>query len=171
MKLTTEGFFRRAMLGTLGMAGILAIAATGPGTKDHQPAALPSALPLALGKPAPVVAESAGVEWNGNTYHLVKLDSIRFDLDNTNRLTAEIQAEVTSFDEVAYDISGAVFDAAGNLLGTARAQCRLERMWLGRVMHSPRTIGLDFGISLDYPRATAFMLGVSKRKVLTPDQW
>jgi len=36
---------------------------------------------------------------------------------------------------------------------------------------SAQTITLDFGRSLDYPNVTAFMLTVSKRKVLTPDDW
>jgi len=86
-------------------------------------------------------------------------------------LKADIQAGVTGFDDVDYDISGAVFDAAGQMLGTARAQCKVKRMWAGNVFMSPQTIRLDFGVSLDYTRAAAFAVSVSNRKVLTPDEW
>ena len=99
------------------------------------------------------------------------LGSIRFDLDKNDFLKADIQAGLTGFDDVDYDISAAVFDAAGQMLGTARAQCRVKRMWAGTVRMTAQTIRLDFGVSLDYTRAAAFAVSVSKRKVLTPDKW
>ena len=108
----------------------------------------------------------------GNTYNLVSLSSIRFELDKqTSRLKADVEACEFYFDNVDYDVSAAVFDATGKLLGTARARCTLVRMWLGKVVSGADTLGLDFGVSLDYAQATTFMLSISKRKVLTPDDW
>ncbi len=79
---------------------------------------------------------------------------------------------LTEFDDVDYDISGAVFDAAGQLLGSARAQCKVQRMWAGGgVERGARTITLDFGVSLDYAHASAFAVSVSNRRVLAPDAW
>jgi hypothetical protein len=57
------------------------------------------------------------------------------------------------------------------MLGSARAQCKVERMWVGEVRVSAQTIRLDFGVSLDYTRAGFFMVSISNRKVLTPDEW
>jgi hypothetical protein len=115
--------------------------------------------------------QSAGVEWKGTTFHLVGFHSITFGLDKSDHLTAELQGGVTGFDNVDYDINGAVFDAAGQLLGSARAQCKVQRLWAGNVLSAAQTITLDFGVSLDYVRATAFAVSISNRKVLIPDDW
>src|SRR4051794_5043016 len=81
----------------------------------------------------PLTIQSDGVEWKGFSYHLVSLGSVRFHLDEkTEHLSAEIQAGVTTFDEVDYNISAAVFDAEDRMLGVARAQCHVQREWLGR---------------------------------------
>jgi len=126
---------------------------------------------LKLGSSIPLAVQSPGVAWKGNTFHLARLKSIRFDLDKNDSLKADIQAGLTEFDNVGYDVSGAVFDAAGQMLGTARAQCKVPRMWAGRVEMRAQTIRLDFGVSLDYTRAAAFAVSVSNRKVLTPEEW
>src|ERR1035438_2982742 len=55
---------------------------------------------LKLGSSIPLAVRSVGVTWKGNTFHLVGLGSIRFDLDESDRLTAEIQGGVTMFDDV-----------------------------------------------------------------------
>jgi hypothetical protein len=133
--------------------------------------AVTNLIPLKLESSIPLAVRSAGVEWKGNTFHLVQLGSIRFDLDKSDRLTSEIQAGVMGFDDVDYDISGAVFDAAGQMLGSARAQCKVRRMWAGVVKTMAQTITLDFGVSLDYARAVAFVVSISNRKVLTPNEW
>jgi hypothetical protein len=133
--------------------------------------AVTNLIPLKLGSSIPLAVRSAGVEWKGNTFHLVSLGAITLDLDKGDRLTAEIQGGVTMFDDVDYDISGAVFDAAGQMLGSARAQCKVRRMWAGKVEMRAQTITLDFGVSLDYARAVAFVVSISNRKVLTPDEW
>jgi hypothetical protein len=49
--------------------------------------------------------------------------------------------------------------------------CHVQRLWLGKVMTMAQRINLDFGRSLDYPKAASFMIAVSKRKVMTPDEW
>jgi hypothetical protein len=131
-----------------------------------------STIPLKLEHSIPLAVQSAGVEWRGGVYRLVELRSIRFELNQrTARLKAEIKAGVRTFDNVDYDVSVAVFDATGKLLGADRAVCSVPRIMHGRSTVLDRTINLDFGVSLDYSRAAAFMVGVSKRKVLTPDDW
>jgi hypothetical protein len=129
-------------------------------------------LPLELDQRIPLAVDSHAVEWRSNTYHLVRLSSIQFTLDKpTGHLQAEVQAGVTSFDDVNYDISAAVFDADGTLLGTARTECKVERTWLGKVLLTHAKLALDFGSSLDYADATSFMVNISRCNVLTPDQW
>lgn len=156
------------------LAGPGAIAAPGEPPAPPQPPAAPTngPVPFEFGKPVPLNLSSSGVEWKGHTYQLLRLNSARFDLDRqTGLLKAEVKAGVTSFDDVEYDVSAAVFDARGRLLGTARAQCKVERIWLGHVMMMARDISLDFGLSLDYESATSFLIAISKRNVLTPDAW
>ena len=159
------------VLSVLAVGGLLGLAANEPEQTERRPVAVMNLVPLKLGSPIPLAIQSPGVAWKGNTFHLVRLGSITFDLDKNDSLKADIQAGVTSFDDVDYDISGAVFDAAGHMLGTARAQCKVQRMWAGEVEVSAQTIRLDFGVSLDYTRAAAFAVSVSNRKVLTPDEW
>jgi hypothetical protein len=156
-------------------AGVLALMPrllTAQPSPDAPPTGIVTNLiPVKLGSSIPLAVQSAGVVWRGYTCHLVRLGSIKFELDNNNSLKADIQAGVTMFDDVDYDISGAVFDATGQMLGSARAQCKVERMWVGEVRVSAQTIRLDFGVSLDYTRAAFFMVSISNRKVLTPDEW
>jgi hypothetical protein len=131
--------------------------------------AIRNLIPLKWGSSIPLAFQSADVKWKGNTLHLVGFNAITFDLDQSDRLKAELQGGVTGFDNVDYDISGAVFDAAGQLLGSARAQCKVQRLWAGDVFTMAQTITLDFGVSLDYARAAAFAVSISNRKVLTLD--
>lgn len=162
-------------LGVFAVGGTLMIAgpAQSQSAANDQKSAPVRTIPLELGRSIPLKVQSSGVEWAGQKLHLLTLNSIQFELDKqTNHLKAEIQAEGMSFENVDYDISVAVFDAAGELLGTARTQCQLQRVWKGTFKHGlKRTISLDFGSSLGYPRATTFMVSISNRKVLTPDEW
>ena len=160
-----------SVLLALTLCSLPGVAADAPEQTKPTEAAVPNLVPLKLGTSIPLAVQSAGVAWKGYTFHLVSLGSIRFDLDKNDCLKADIQAGLTEFDDVDYDVSGAVFDAAGQLLGSARAQCKVQRMWAGGVERSARTITLDFGVSLDYARATAFAVSVSNRRVLTPDDW
>jgi hypothetical protein len=123
-----------------------------------------------LGHSIPLTIQSPAGEWKGNRFHLVNLGSIEFNLDKEDRLKADIHAQGNTFADVDYDISAAVFDTAGQMLGTARTRCKVERIWLGRVLNGPRVMSLDFGVSQGYPRAATFMISISKRKVLTPDE-
>lgn len=128
--------------------------------------------PFATGRPIEINVRSPGVTWNGGTFHLVSLGRIEFSLDrDSGALSAEVRGGVTTFDDVRYDVSGAVFDEAGILLGTARAECEVPREWLGKCLTMQKTLTLDFGVSLDYARAKTFAIAISNRKVLTPDQW
>lgn len=73
----------------------------------------PPSLPLDLDKPIAISVESAGVSWRGATYHLARVGQIRFSLDrDAALLTAKLHAAVMTFDEVDYEISGAVFGPA-----------------------------------------------------------
>ena len=129
-------------------------------------------LPLELDQKISLSVNSHPVEWRSNTYHLVRLSSIQFTFDKpTGHLEAEIQAGVTTFADVNYDVSAAVFDASGTLLGTARTECKVECTWLGKVLITQAELALDFGNSLDYANATGFMVNISRRNVPTPDQW
>ena len=82
-----------------------------------------------------------------------------------------MQAGVTMFDDVESDISNAVVDAAEQMLGSARAPCKVQRMWAGKVLVTAQAVRLNFGISLDYTRGAAFVVSVRNRRVLTPDDW
>lgn len=172
---TLFGAKRRSLVTVLGIGIGLAIVGTQAQPQNQKTIQSSNAehlISFQLGTSVPLDIESEGVEWKGYAYHLVKLGSMRFNLDGkTDHLTAEIQAGVTTFDNVDYDVSAAVFDSERRMLGVARAECHVQREWLGRVLTTSQSIALDFGRSLDYPSATAFMLTVSKRKVLTPDDW
>jgi hypothetical protein len=129
-------------------------------------------LPLEFGRKLLLSLQSHPVEWRSNTYRLVSLGSIRFELDReTGRLKADVQGSTTSFDDVNYDVSAAVFNASGTLLGTARSECKVQRVWLGNVLTTQITLTLDFGSSLDYASAAGYAVNINRRKVLTPDEW
>jgi hypothetical protein len=163
-----------AVLGVLAIGGgLIAAAPPAPAKEAKERQAAPGPMiPLKLGRSIPVSVQSAGVAWEGRTWSLVGFRAIRFELDKqTNHLKADVRGGVTHFDNVDYDVSVAVFDAAGKLLGVARTACEVRRYWVGGVISGPETLELDFGVSLDYTRAAAFMISISNRKVLTPDQW
>jgi hypothetical protein len=158
---------------------LVAMAVIGGSFRAGQPDAPPipgsstaGAIPLEFGKAIPIRVQSAPVTWRGNSFRLVSANSIRFDFDPASgRLKAELRAGLTTFDDVDYDISVAVFDVKGSLLGVARSECQVQRMWTGIVGVEARKVPFDFGISLDYAQARNFMLSISQRKVLTPDEW
>ena len=167
-----KGVLAVAVLAAI-VGGCVAAAPASPqaGPKNREGSPGPT-IPLMLGSSIPLAIESPAAEWRGQPIHLVKLTSIQFDLDKpTGRLKADIKADVRTFDNVAYDVSVAVFDAGGKLLGALRGGCNVQRILDGKSTILPRTIGLDFGISLDYERAASFMVGISNRKVVTPEEW
>jgi hypothetical protein len=158
--------------GALGAA--LAVAVPGQATgKLSQPETLSvAAWPLAWGQPLPVKVQSHEVRWRGAAYRLVEVTSAQFNLDAvTSQLQADLKVAITSFDQVTYEISVAVFDAQGRLLGAARAVCPVARIWLGNLVLSSRSMTLDFGTSLDYAQAAKFTVSVSRCPVLTPEEW
>jgi hypothetical protein len=139
---------------------------------DNQTNSPASRIPFELGRPIRLTIQSPAAEWRGQPIHLVDLKSIQFELDKqTSHLTADIKADVRTFDNVAYDISVAVLDANGRLLGTSRGCCNVQRIFEGKSTILPQTVGLDFGISLDYVHAATFMVGISNRKIVTPEEW
>jgi hypothetical protein len=162
-----------AMLGLFAVGSLVAASPAPPQDEPtNRDGSASATVPLKLGRPIPLAVQSSGVKWRGNTYHLVNLASIQFELDKqVNRLTADVKAGIAGFDDVDYDVSAAVFDATGRLLGVARTRCRVRRMWAGTMAMGADTVSLDFGVSLDYAHAAAFVVGISNRKVLTPDEW
>src|SRR5689334_13616827 len=99
-----------------------------------------SAYTLALDRPLPIDVRSSPVTWHNGTYYLVRMGEARFHLDESAHLKAALKGSITTFDEVEYDVHAAVLDREGRLLGTARAVCPVERMWLGQVVTMPKTL-------------------------------
>ena len=125
--------------------------------------------PLEWNRTIPLQLESTDVAVDGTLRHLVHLGSIRFELDPaSHRLTAIVPAGLTCSDNVEHELSAAVLDEAGELLGTARVTCRVETLILGRVVTASRKLELDFRTSLDYPRASRFALSISKARIANP---
>jgi hypothetical protein len=150
-------------------AGFLLTGARGSSARD---APIPGALPIRLNRqPVGVRAESSPVKWRGGEYRLVRIGQAEFQEDAHGHLTGRLTAEVTSFDNVQYEVHAAVYDPAGKLLGTAKAPCSVERVWLGKTLQSSQELPLDFGVSRAYDRARWLTLAISEHPVLTPDQW
>jgi hypothetical protein len=152
----------------------VALGSTALAGQEGAPPAAPAAsgaTAIAFGRPIPVDVKSAGVEWKGHTYHLVRIGRAEFHLAEEGRLKAVLSAGITTFDDVDYEVHAAVFDAAGRLLGTAKAPCKVQRIWVGKTLLSAVKLELDFGVSRAYAQAKSFTLAVSDRKVLTPDDW
>ena len=160
---------RTALLSLVtGIGGVLGLRSAGAA----EAVPIPGAREVFLsGKAVRVDVQSAPVRWHDYDYHLVRIGEISFFRSPLGRLTATVNGSTTTFDNVEYDVYAAVYDEAGNLLGTARALCSVERLWLGKVGTTPMRLALDFGISKAYERARWFTLGISERDVLTPDQW
>ncbi len=127
---------------------------------------------LAFGKPIEIDLRSTPMTWRDSPVHLLRFHSVRFALDEAaGALVAELKGATISFDNVDDEVSGAMLDEEGALLGAGRAVCKVPRDWLGLTSMSLRDLKLDFGTSLDYVTAQSFQLSISRRKVLTPDQW
>ena len=115
MKLLNLNLPNRTVLATTAVlaAGILTLLPwllTAQPSSDAPPTGIvTNMLPLKLGSSIPLAIQSPGVAWKGNTFHLLRLGSIRFDLDKNDSLKADIQAGLTEFDNVDYDVRGAVF--------------------------------------------------------------
>ncbi len=132
---------------------------------------IPGAHPLALAQDLRIDVQSNPVTYHGSTFSLVRLNKARFELAGDDHLTARVSGALLTFDEVDYEVHAAVMDASGRLLGTAHAPCPVQRIWLGEQMTTQRDVALDFGISRAYAAARHFIIAVTDRKVLTPDQW
>jgi hypothetical protein len=164
----------RSIVAICCVAGLLLLTAATPGVEppDSHPESMPKGVAINWDKPIEFRLDSHGVEWRGNRYHLVQLGTMEFHLDKeSGALKGEIKGAYHSFDDVDYEISAAVFDRDDALLGVAKTNLHVPRIWLGKIMMTSVKLDLDFGASLDYERAASFKVAISKRKVLTPDQW
>ena len=162
------------VLGLVAIRGAAVAAEPAPvqARTDNLTALPASTIPFEMGRPIRLAIQSPAAEWRGQPIHLVDLKSIQFELNKqTSRLTADIKAEVRTFDNIAYDISVAVFDANGRLLGASRGCCNVQRIMHGKSTIMAQAVSLDFGVSLDYVHAATFMVGISNRKVVTPEEW
>lgn len=138
---------------------------------QNQEARPPQVLrPLAFNELLIVNAASREVTWQGNALHLVTIPTINFKLEG-HHLTAASQATLLTFNKVPYQAHVAVFDAQGQLLGTAATSCATERVWLGIYMMTWQDITFDFGESQAFAQAAFFSLAITDHKVLTPDEW
>ena len=151
-------------------AGLLALPAAAAAA-ENEPALPAGQVPFALNKLIRVDVKSHGIEWRGHTYHLVKLFQAEFRLDVRPHLTAAVKGSMITFDDVDYDVHAAVFGEGGALLGTARGLVSVARLWAGRPAVTEIELKLDFGLSEAYPQAKSFTLAITRRKVLTPDDW
>ena len=127
-------------------------------------------LSFKLDEPIAMNVKSKPVHWHGHAYSLVEMGEATFQREN-GRLTAKLSGWVTTFDDVDYHVSMALFDDAGQFLGAATATSDVQRIWLGYVGTQPRTLNFDFGVSQAYERAAIFSIAIAERKVLTPDDW
>jgi len=127
---------------------------------------------LKFGEPIGIDLRSSGVMWRESEIHFLRFNKVRFDLDeDSSTLTARLHGAVISFDQVDYEVSGAVFDGRGVLLGSGWSRCQVERRWLGRSALVKRELAVQFGSSPDFPKARMFQFSISREAVLTPDQW
>ena len=113
---------------------------------------------------------SPPVVWRGYNYRLLEFGSALFHQEGSH-LTATLLGGRTTFDNVTYDVYAAVFDGKGKLLGTASTPIPVRREWLGKVLNEHVEAKLDFGSNEDFSQAHTISVAVSRRKVLTPDQW
>lgn len=150
----------------------VAFGATSLSAAQESSATTAKPAPLELGKEIKIQLESKPVTWKAHDYILARFHKVQFDLDpETHRLTAKLDGMTVTFDNVNYEVSGAVFADNGALLGAGRTDCKVARTWLGKALTAQLELSLDFGISLDYSKAESFQLSISDRAVLTPDQW
>jgi hypothetical protein len=137
-----------------------------------QEALPPSAMQrVVLDAPLLLTVKSQDVRWRGHVYNLVHIGKAKFHLDSRSHLTAQLSGSITTFDKVEHEIHAAVFDGKGRLLGTAKAACPVERVWVSKVLTETREWPLDFGTSLAYANARSFTLTINEQKVLTPEDW
>jgi hypothetical protein len=88
---------------------------------EEKPAkwSLPGAIALKLGETLAIRVRSIPVKVGEGARHIVSIGSGTFKLDEDSRLTAFLKRGVSQFVGTEYRISVAVFDADGQLLGTA----------------------------------------------------
>lgn len=165
---------RHAHLSIVSLVYVLIAAAAPHENTTEQPlppAPVPEAIAIDFAQPTHLAIMSPGVAWRGHAHHLLTLGRASFDIDQESRLTATIDAAVLTFDDVTYDVHAAVFDGDGRLLGTARVECDIDRVWLRTYLTTWETLALDFGVSANYDEARWAAFAISERTVLTPDDW
>lgn len=128
-------------------------------------------IPFNSEEPVAIKLVSDDVEWQGQTFNLLGLSEVTFNLSERNRLRGSLIGGSTTFDDVTYTIHAAVFDVDGQLLGTASTEYQVQRVWIGVLAQMQAELELDFGISKRYADAATVMLTISSMDVLTPDQW
>ena len=132
----------------------------------------PERIPFEFEKAVRLEMTSTPVIWQEQPFHLVTLNAATLVLDrDQDQLTARVAAAILTFDNVDYDISICIFDSDHLLLGVARTQCKVPRVWAGRFFSQSKNLHFDFGISRAWQRATSLQVSISDRAVLTPDAW
>ncbi len=96
--------------------------------------------------------------------------SVQLSLDDSNHLTAIVNAGLLTFDDVDVTIHLAVFDESGVLLGTASAVEHVDRVWLGVPALMAREVAFDFDVCTCYERIHSISAAAAHGRDLTPEQ-
>jgi hypothetical protein len=157
----------RALAGLAGAAGGVVLAADTVRCESAEPS-IPGAIKMTLGQEVMIGAQSTAVKMDNRDIHIISISKGTFQLDKESRLTASLNGAVAQYAKTEYWISVAVFDAAGNLLGTAAHKEAVQYIRLGLMFTTVRRIQLDFGISKAFKDAAQFVVAVSNRDVPPP---
>ena len=123
---------RRRALASLASAAGGVVLAAGVGRADEPKPPVPGAVPFSPGGEVKIGVRSSPVKVNDADLSLIYIGGGAFQLDGESRLTAVLEAGVAQYAKVEYQISAAVFDAAGRLLGTAGHKEAVEYIREGR---------------------------------------
>jgi hypothetical protein len=109
-----------------------------------------------------------GVRW-GYMYKMKDIEpELKLEIRQGPFLRATLSAAVVQYSGVDYQISGAVFDASGKLLGVASAVEKVQYIRLGYMPTIFRKIELEFGASQAYRHAAFAVFSVSDPAVPKP---
>lgn len=122
---------------------------------------------VVLNRPIPLQIRTPPVRWHDKSHSLLAVTNVIFRLDQTNGLTATLEANVVTLHQVDYDVHAAVYASTGELLGTARTTCSIPCMIERFAIGFNKQLVLDFGTSTRYPEAKAFDLAISGRQITT----
>lgn len=158
---------RHALSGLAAIAGSLPFCAIGEADESVK-LSVPNAIPIKFDEKVRISIGSAPVKPGAQELHIVSIGTGLFHLDKDSRLTAVLNAGVAQYTNMEYRIVVAVFDPAGQLLGTAHHDESVSYIRLSVMPRLLREINLDFGISKAFSRAAFAVIAISDRDVPEP---